>query len=113
MFRKISLVLFLALTLMVWGVFDHRGQAQKAQSAPYPPARLRSLTKEWTRAKDYTKDFLAAMPEDGIGLKPAPKMRSFAEQMSHLAHLNVLFGADIGGLPNLTKGKKLEAVNEY
>ncbi|OOQ62013.1 DinB family protein [Mucilaginibacter pedocola] len=40
---------------------------------------------EWTRAKAYTKAYLDAMPADGYAFKPTPEMRSFAQQMLHLA----------------------------
>jgi uncharacterized damage-inducible protein DinB len=42
------------------------------------------LVKEWERAKAYTKAYLDAMPDSDYGFKPAPGMRSFAEQMLHL-----------------------------
>jgi len=40
---------------------------------------------EWQRAKAYTKAYLDAMPADGYGFKPTPEIRSFAQQMLHLA----------------------------
>ncbi|MFB9842039.1 DinB family protein [Mucilaginibacter ginsenosidivorans] len=40
---------------------------------------------DWQRAKAYTKAYLDAMPEDGYSLKPTPEMRTFAQQMLHLA----------------------------
>ncbi|HWY33985.1 MAG TPA: hypothetical protein VNX68_05020, partial [Nitrosopumilaceae archaeon] len=43
---------------------------------------------EWQRAKTYTKAYLDAMPEDGYGFKPTPDIRSFAQQMLHLADAN-------------------------
>jgi uncharacterized damage-inducible protein DinB len=43
---------------------------------------------DWQRAKNYTKAYLDAMPEDGYGFKPTPEMRSFAGQMLHLADGN-------------------------
>jgi uncharacterized damage-inducible protein DinB len=43
---------------------------------------------DWTRAKAYTKAYLDAMPEDGYSYKPTPEMRTFAEQMLHLADGN-------------------------
>lgn len=46
------------------------------------------IVKEWERAKAYTKDYLDAMPESGYALKPKPEMRSFADQMLHLADAN-------------------------
>ncbi|MGC4034990.1 MAG: DinB family protein [Chitinophagaceae bacterium] len=51
------------------------------------------LVKEWERAKEYTKEYLDAMPESGYALKPTPEMRSFAEQMLHLTDANYGFAA--------------------
>ena len=49
------------------------------------------LTKDWERAKIYTKEYLDAMPEASFSLKPTPEMRSFADQMLHLADANYGF----------------------
>src|SRR5262245_23407451 len=57
--------------------------------APVDP--VATLVADWTRAKEYTKEYLDAMPEDGMGLKPTPDVRSFAEQMLHLAGANFIF----------------------
>ncbi len=52
---------------------------------------------DWTRAKAYTKAYLDAMPEDGYGFKPTPEMRTFAQQMLHLADGNYgIVGAATG-----------------
>ncbi len=48
---------------------------------------------EWTRAKAYTKTYLDAMPADGYAFKATPEVKSFAQQMLHLAAENYLFGA--------------------
>ncbi len=55
------------------------------------------VVKEWERAKAYTKEYLDAMPEAGFGFKPAPEMRSFAEQMLHLTDANYGFGSAATG----------------
>ncbi|MGG7664125.1 DinB family protein [Dyadobacter sp. BHUBP1] len=47
-----------------------------------------ALVKEWERSKAYTMQYLAAMTESGYGFKPTPEMRSFSEQMLHLADAN-------------------------
>lgn len=52
---------------------------------------------DWERAKVYTKEYLDAMPEDGYGLKPTPEMRSFAEQMDHIADANFAFASAASG----------------
>ncbi len=44
-----------------------------------------TILKEWQRAKDYTKEYLDAMPESGYTLKPTKEMRSFAGQALHLS----------------------------
>jgi uncharacterized damage-inducible protein DinB len=52
---------------------------------------------EWERAKVYTKEYLDAMPADGYNFKPTPEMRSFAEQMDHLADANFAMAAAASG----------------
>lgn len=68
---------------------------------------------EWTRARDYTKEYLDAMPADGLGFKPTPDIRSFAEQMLHLSAANFSFASAAAGIPNPYQGKNLENMNEY
>lgn len=55
------------------------------------------LVKEWERAKAYTKEYLDAMPDSGYALKPTPEMRSFAEQLLHLADANYGFTSAVTG----------------
>ena len=82
-----------------------------AKAAPADP--IARLVADWTRAKDYTKEYLDAMPEDGVGLKPTPDIRSFAEQMLHLANANFLFVSTATGVANPQQGKSLEKMDEY
>ena len=58
------------------------------------------MVAEWQRAKAYTKEYLDAMPEDGYAFKPTPEIRSFAQQMLHLADANYLFSAMGSGKPS-------------
>ncbi len=71
------------------------------------------LVADWTRARDYTKEYLDAMPEDGLGFKPTPDIRSFAEQMLHLAAANFAFVSTASGKANPYQGKQLEKMEEY
>jgi len=66
---------------------------------------------EWQRAKAYTKEYLDAMPEDGYSFKPTPEIRSFAQQMLHLADANYLFSSIGGGKPS-PLGQTLPAHNQ-
>lgn len=52
---------------------------------------------EWTRAKAYTKVYLDAMPADGYTFKATPEVRTFAQQMLHLAGANYMFSASASG----------------
>jgi uncharacterized damage-inducible protein DinB len=52
---------------------------------------------EWQRAKTYTKLYLDAMPADGYSFKPTPEIRSFAQQMLHLANDNYGFASYASG----------------
>jgi uncharacterized damage-inducible protein DinB len=58
------------------------------------------MLKEWQRAKTYTKAYLDAMPEEDYGFKPTPEIRSFAEQMLHLAWTNYFFASWASGESN-------------
>ncbi|MGK2861616.1 MAG: DinB family protein [Chitinophagaceae bacterium] len=58
---------------------------------------IADIAKEWERARAYTKEYLDVMPESGYALKPAPEMRSFAEQMLHLTDANYGFAASATG----------------
>jgi uncharacterized damage-inducible protein DinB len=89
--------------------------AAPAQSKVTEEWRAKMLA-DWTRARDYTKEYLDAMPEDGTNFKPNAQdkdMRTFAEQMLHLA--GNLFGlASIAtGATNPYQGKNLEKMDEH
>jgi len=71
------------------------------------------LIREWERAKAYTKEYLDAMPEDGINYKPTPEIRSFAEQMLHLSEGNVGLSSNGTGKDRIYQGKTLEKIDEY
>jgi uncharacterized damage-inducible protein DinB len=92
---------------------------QVSGGAPQPAAKpvetnpIALMVADWTRARDYTKEYLDAMPEDGVGLKPTPDIRSFAEQMLHLAGGNFGFAATAAGVANPQQGKSLEKMDEF
>ncbi len=59
--------------------------------------------KDWQRAKAYTLDYLNTMPADKYSYRPVDSIRSFAEQMLHLAWDNVF-------LNMVATGKKIDWV---
>lgn len=62
----------------------------------------------WERAKAYTREYLDAMPEEGYSFKPTPEIRSFAEQMLHLADANFGLGSMASGKQSPHKFGDLE-----
>jgi uncharacterized damage-inducible protein DinB len=47
------------------------------------------MVKEWERARAYTIDYLNTMPADKYSFKAVDSIRSFAQQMLHLAGANI------------------------
>jgi uncharacterized damage-inducible protein DinB len=85
--KRLSLLFtVLALTFISTSVFAQFTQPQ--------------MVVEWQRAKAYTKAYLDAMPADGYGFKPTPEIRSFAQQMLHLADANYYFASSASGKPS-------------
>jgi hypothetical protein len=73
------------------------------------PLELKArLIADWERAKAYTKEYLEAMPEDGIAFKPVPEIRSFAEQMLHLAQGSIGISSNATGKDRIYANVNLE-----
>ena len=79
---------------------------------PLPISKSQMVT-EWQRAKEYTKEYLDAMPEEGTNYKPTADIRSYAEQMLHLATANYAIGSAASGKANPFQGKNLEKMEEF
>src|SRR5271165_2205664 len=85
--KKLTLLFaLLALTFASSSVFAQFTQSQ--------------MVAEWQRAKKYTKAYLDAMPEDGYTFKATPEIRTFAQQMLHLADGNYYFASSASGKPS-------------
>lgn len=59
------------------------------------------MVKEWERAKVYTTEYLNAMPADKYDFRPVDSIRSFAQQMLHLAQANVFLMSSATGVKPL------------
>src|SRR4030095_4680620 len=59
------------------------------------------MVKDWERAKAYTQEYLDAMPADKYSFRPVDSVRSFAEQMLHLAQANAALASIGTGLKNV------------
>jgi uncharacterized damage-inducible protein DinB len=80
------------------------------------------LVNDWQRAKDYTKEYLDAMPKDKYGFRAQDSVRTFAQQMLHLAQANMGLSANGTGkeriwvgrlLENITSAQSPDSVNYY
>jgi uncharacterized damage-inducible protein DinB len=101
----------LALGLLIAVGMGCAQQAQKEKTAD----RVSVLAAEWTRAKTGAQEYIDAMPEEGIGFRPTPEVRTFAEQMLHVAGANYMFASVASGQANpydMSKGKNPEKMEE-
>lgn len=61
-----------------------------------PVAGKEEMIADWERAKAYTAEYLDAANDDVIPFKPTPDVRSFGQQMLHIAEGNYGFAATAG-----------------
>ena len=64
--------------------------------------------KDWERAKAYTIDYLNTMPAGKYSFKATDSIRSFAQQMLHLAQGTVNTMSHVAGEPNIIGDRILE-----
>lgn len=103
---------FFATMLVIVGVSAH--SKANTITAFYNADSLRAMMiKDWERAKAYTKEYLDAMPEDGINFKASPDIRSFAEQMLHMAAGTIGLSYNGTGKERIYAGKNLEKMDEF
>lgn len=70
----------------------------KAQALSANDIKAQMVT-DWERAKAYTVDYLNTMPANKYGFKATDSVRSFAQQMLHLAGGNVFLMMSAAGIP--------------
>ncbi|MBL0883040.1 MAG: damage-inducible protein DinB [Chitinophagaceae bacterium] len=73
-----------------------------------PDSLKAQLIKDWERAKAYTAEYLAAMPADKYTAKPVEGIRSFSEQMLHLAQGSIGLSANGTGKTRIFPGYNME-----
>ena len=66
------------------------------------------LVKDFERAKAYTKEYLDAMPKDQYDFRAQDSIRTFAQQMLHLASANMGLSANGTGKDRIWQGRNLE-----
>jgi uncharacterized damage-inducible protein DinB len=66
------------------------------------------MIKDWERAKAYTQDYLNAMPAEKYSFKATDSVRSFAQQMIHLAQGTVFIVSTGTGEPPIFGERDIE-----
>lgn len=66
------------------------------------------LVKDWERAKAYTNDYLTTMPANKYSARAVDSIRSFAEQMLHLAAGTIGLSANGTGATRIFPGYNME-----
>jgi uncharacterized damage-inducible protein DinB len=68
------------------------------------------LIKDWERGKAYTKEYLDAMPKVKYSFRAQDSIRTFAQQMLHLAQANMGLSANGTGKERIWVGRQLENI---
>jgi hypothetical protein len=96
------------LIAVILSAFIGTSVQSKAQAVSLETIKAQ-LVKDWERAKDYTIVYLNTMPADKYSFKATDSIRSFAQQMLHLAQANVGLLSGAIGNPLAFAGGNLEA----
>lgn len=68
----------------------------------------KQLLSDWARARLYTLEMLDLVPPSGYAFRPNDSVRSFAQQMLHLAQMNISFVGLGTKMQRLWPGRDLE-----
>jgi uncharacterized damage-inducible protein DinB len=93
---------YLLLSLLLIAFVNCFGQGNMNETVK------QQLIKDWERAKAYTKEYLDAMPKDKYGFKANDSVRTFAQQMLHLAQGTIGLSGNGTGATRLWPGWNLE-----
>jgi uncharacterized damage-inducible protein DinB len=66
------------------------------------------LVRDWERAKAYTQDYMNSMPADKYSFRATDSVRTFAQQLLHLAQANMFFLSTATGEKPTYAGPDLE-----
>ena len=80
--KKIMQTVLCATLLLTIAAFNAQAQAVSAEDLKA------QMVKDWERAKAYTDEYLNTMPAEKYSTHPDDSIRTFAQQMLHLASAN-------------------------
>ncbi len=91
------------LSALAFKAYDYKMEATK-----------KTMVADWTRAKAFTLEYIAAMPDEGINYRPTDSVKTFAEQMLHIASANMGIAAQaLGVVPPIEDVRGLEKNESY
>jgi uncharacterized damage-inducible protein DinB len=99
MSKKLLLLLRFPALLLFFSIKTFAGENDSLKA---------QMIKDWERAKVYTKAYLDKMPADKYGYRPVDSIRSFSEQMLHLAQGNMGLVSNGTGKDKIFGGRNLE-----
>ena len=79
---------------------------------PTPEDTKSALVADWERAKAYTLEYIDAIPDDAVNFSPTEGIRTFAQQMLHIAGSNVAIMGNATGMANIFEGN-IEAEEKF
>lgn len=81
---------------------------------PSPGPKIDAMITDWERAKAFTLEYIEAANEEVISFKPTLEMRTFGEQMLHLAEANYGFSSAASGKTSpIAFGQLQKAAADY
>lgn len=94
---------FLAIAILIMGAVPFVSMAQS------PEEFMKGLMiKDWERAKTYTNAYLNAMPADKYNARATDSVRTFSQQMLHLAMGTIGLSANGTGAQRIYPGFNME-----
>ena len=81
-------------------------------TAQFQDSLKAQLVKDWVRSKAYTDEYLATMPKDKYGFRAQDSIRTFAQQMLHLAQgtVSLMSTATAKKIPDVMNRRGLENI---
>ncbi len=83
------------------------------ESNTFRPDDMKQMSADWERAKAYTQEYLSASTDDIVKFKPTADMRTFGQQMLHLAEVNYALGSLATGKATTVTFGSLEKSDKY
>jgi uncharacterized damage-inducible protein DinB len=99
-----------AAMLAVILLFAFRSSSENAVTTT---TKLDAMIADWERAKSFTQDYLNASTDEVINFKPTPEMRTFGQQMLHLAEGNYALASAASGKASPVTFGQLEKSDQY